>query len=368
MNLSVGIVGLPGVGKTALFSALTRRSGERGRSTMRTVPVPDERLETLARMFKPKRVVPAGVQMVDVAGLVKGASQDGGLGGQFLGQLQGVNALAIVLRCFSRPDVGLGPDPAQPLEELESILLELQLSDLSRIDKRLERTSKAAKSRDTQAQREEQILLTLRAALDDGRSARSAGVSEADLLLIKDLALSTLKSLILVANVAEADLAVLYNSELDDVNGIRGTVSAIEEAARTHDAEVAIVCAQLEAELAELEEADALEYLGSLGVTDTGLSRFIAAAYRELGLLTYYTAGDPEARAWTVRKGAKAPEAAGAIHSDIERGFIRAEVTHYDQLIEAGSAARAKELNYTRLEGKEYVMQEADVVYFRFNV
>jgi GTP-binding protein YchF len=369
MNLSVGIIGLPGAGKTTLFTALTRRNtGERGRSTMATIPVHDERLDVLARMFKPKRVVPTGVQMVDVGGLVKGASHEGGLGGQFLGQLQGVNALAIVLRCFPLPDIGFGPEAAQPVEELESILLELQLSDLARIDKRLERTAKAARGRDPQAQREEKTLLQFREALDAGRSARSAGISESDAAALKDLALSTLKSLIVVANVTEDDLATLYNPDSPDPNGIRQTVAAIESAARANDAEVAVVSAQLEAELAELDEADAAEYLASLGITETGLSRFVAAAYRELGLLTFFTAGDPEARAWTVRLGAKAPEAAGVIHSDIQRGFIRAEVTPYDRLVEAGSAARAKELGYTRLEGKEYVMQEADVVYFRFNV
>jgi GTP-binding protein YchF len=335
---------------------------------MATVPVPDERLDTLAAMFKPKRVVPAGVQMVDVAGLVKGASQEGGLGGQFLGQLQGVNALAIVLRCFPLPDVGYGPEPAHPVDDLESILLELQLSDLSRIDKRLERTAKAARGRDAQAQREEQTLLALHGALDAGKPARSAGVAEADTAALKDLALSTLKPMIFVANVAEDDLAALYNADAADLNGIRETIAAIEEAARVNDAEVAVVAAQLEAELAELDEADAREYLASLGITDTGLSRFIAAAYRELGLLTFFTAGDPEARAWTVRQGARAPEAAGVIHSDIERGFIRAEVTPYEKLVEAGSAAKAKELGYTRLEGKDYVMKEGDVVYFRFNV
>jgi|SRR5947209_358056 len=368
MNVSVGIIGLPGVGKTALFSALTRRSSGGGRSTMATVPVPDERLDTLAAMFKPKRVVPAGVQMVDVAGLVKGASQEGGLGGQFLGQLQGVTALAVVLRCFSLPDVGYGAEPAHPVEDLESILIELQLSDLSRIDRRLERTSKAARGRDAQAQREEQTLMALREALDAGRSARSAGVPEADATALKDLALSTLKPMIVVANVSEDDLSVLFNPDAPDANGIRQTLADIEAAAHANEAEVAVVAAQLESELAELDEEDAREYLASLGITDTGLSRFIGAAYRELGLLTYFTAGDPEARAWTVRQGAKAPEAAGVIHSDIERGFIRAEVTPYDKLVEAGSAAKAKELGYTRLEGKDYVMHEGDVVYFRFNV
>lgn len=369
MNVSVGIIGLAGVGKTALFKGLTHRSTSTGgRATSATVPVPDERLDVLARMVKPKRVVPAGVQFVDVAGLVKGASQEGGLGGQFLGQLQAVNALAIVLRCFDRPDIGFGPDPAQPLDDLESILLELQLSDLSRIDKRLERTSKAARGRDAQAQREEQTLLALREALDAGRSARSVGLSEADAASIKDLALSTLKPLIFVANVSEDDLGVLYNPEAPDPRGIRQTLGRIEEAARAHQAEVAVLSAQLEAELADLEEEDAREYLTSLGVESTGLSRFIAAAYRELGLLTFLTSGEPEVRAWTVRQGARAPEAAGVIHSDIERGFIRAEITPYDLLVEAGSPAKAKELGYTRLEGKDYVMREGDVVYFRFSV
>lgn len=312
--------------------------------------------------------MPTGVQFVDVAGLVKGGSQEGGLGGQFLGQLQTVNALAVVLRCFPRPDLGLGPEPAQPLDDLEAILLELQLSDLSRIDRRLERTAKAARGRDPQAQREEQTLLALREALDAGRSARSVGISESDVAQLKDLSLLTLKPLIFVANVAEEDLAVLYNPDLADPRNVRAMLDKIQQAASENQAEVAVVCAQLEAELAELEEEDALEYLSSLGVESTGMSRFIAAAYRELGLLTFLTAGEPEVRAWTVRQGARAPEAAGAIHSDIERGFIRVEVTPYEKLVEAGTPARAKELGYTRLEGKDYVMREGDVVYFRFSV
>lgn len=369
MNLSVGIIGLPGVGKTALFSALTRRSTTSGgRSTSATVPVPDERLTVLAEMVKPKRIVPTGVQFVDVAGLVRGASQEGGLGGQFLSQLQSVNALAIVLRCFSLPDIGFGPEPAHPLEDLQSILLELQLSDLSRVDRRLERTSKAARSRDSQAQREEKILLALREALDNGRSVRSAGISEADAATIKDLGLLTLRPMIFVANVSEEDLSAVSDPAAPDPSGIRETIAGLEEAAQENDAELAVIGAQLEAELAELEEEEAAEYLASLGITTTGLSRFIEAAYRELGLLTFLTAGEPEVRAWTVRQGARGPEAAGVIHSDIERGFIRVEVTPYDKLVEAGSPARAKELGFTRLEGKDYVMQEGDVVYFRFSV
>ncbi len=369
MNLTVGIIGLPDVGKSSLFTALTHQSSSgRGRGQMATVPVPDERLDKLAEMFKPKRVVNASVQMVDVSGLVRGAAKEGELGGEFLGQLQGVNVLALVLRAYARPDLGLGAEPATPVEDLESMLLELQLSDLARIEKRLERTSKAARGRDPQAQREEQTLFTLRDALNEGRSAASAGISETEAVSIKDLALSTVKPMIFVANVAEEDLAPAFNSQAEDPNGIRDVLQQLREAAEKHSGQVAVVSARLEAELAELDEADALEYLATLGLTDTGLSRFISAAYEELGLLTFFTAGDPEARAWTVRRGAKAPEAAGTIHSDIERGFIRAEVTAFDKLMEAGSAARAKELNFTRLEGKDYVMQEGDVVYFRFNV
>lgn len=368
MNVSVGIIGLPNVGKTALFSSLTRLGSGGGRSTSATVPVPDERLNVLAQMVKTKRIVPTGVQFVDVSGLVKGGSKEGGFGGQFLNQLQTVSALAIVLRCYPRPDIGFGPEPAESLADLETILLELQLSDLSRVERRLERTTKMAQQRDPQAQREERALVALRDALNEGRSARRVGISDAEALSLKDLGLLTLKPLVFVANVREEDLAPALNPSLPDPNSIRGMLDGIENAARENEAEVAVVSAQLEAELSELPEEDASEYLASLGLESTGFARFIGAAYRELGLLTFLTAGVPEVRAWTVRQGAKAPEAAGVIHSDIERGFIRVEVTPYDRLVEAGSEAKAKEQGQTRLEGKEYVMQEGDVVYFRFNV
>ena len=368
MNLSVGIIGLPGAGKTALFAALTRQSTSSGRSTTATVPVPDERLTVLETMFSPKRVVPAGVQFVDVAGLVKGGAQGGGLGGQFLSQLQSVDALAIVLRAYEMPDIGFGVQPPQPVEDLESILLELQLSDLARIERRLERTSKAARSRDAQAQREEKALQALRDALNEGRSARSVELAESDLAALKDLGLLTLKPLIFVVNVSETGLTAALNPDAVDPEGIRPLLSGIEEAARANEAEVAVVDAQLESELAELDDEDAREYLASLGIAETGLARFIRAAYDELGLITFLTAGKPEVRAWTVRRGARAPEAAGVIHSDIERGFIRVEVTPFDKLVEAGGEAKAKELGYMRLEGKDYVMREGDVVYFRFSV
>jgi ribosome-binding ATPase YchF (GTP1/OBG family) len=214
---------------------------------MATVPVPDERLEVLAQMVKPKRVVPTGVQFVDVAGLVKGEAKQGGLGGQFLGELQGVNALAIVLRGYARPDLGFGAEQSQPLQDLETILLELQLSDLARVEKRLERTAKAAQGRDPQAQREEQSLLALQEALNAGRSARSAGLSETDAATLKDLALLTLKPMIFVLNVSENDLAVLFSPEAPDPGNARQVRAEIEEAARAHEAQVAVVCAHLEA-------------------------------------------------------------------------------------------------------------------------
>lgn len=368
MNISVGIIGLPGSGKSALFNALTRLGSGGGRSTTATVPVPDERLQVLAGMVKPKRLVPAGVEFVDVSGLARGGAKEGGLGGQFLNQLQAVSALAIVLRCFAYPDLGFGVEPAQPLADLESILLELQLSDLARIERRLERVTKMAQQRDVAAQREEKTLIALRDALNEGRLARGVGITESEAAALKDLGLLTLKPLILVANIGEEDLGPAANPASPDPNDIRATLTELETAARENGAEVAIVSARLESELTELEEVDATEYLTSLGIENTGIERFIAAAYRELGVLTFLTAGEPEVRAWTVPQGSKAPEAAGTIHSDIERGFIRVEVTPYALLVQAGNPAKAKELGYTRLEGKEYVMQEGDVVYFRFNV
>lgn len=368
MNLSIGIIGLENVGKTALFRALTHGLQSSGRSNMATVPVPDERLQILADMVHPKRIVPVGVQFVDVGGVARGAAESGGLGAQFLSNLQGVDALAIVIRLYSRPDIGFGPEAPTPLEDLESILLELGLSDLGRVERRLERVTKAARGGDTAAQREESILQGLREALNEGRAARSVALSANDLAAIKDLGLLTLKPMIYVANVSEDDLAAATDPGAEDVNGVRPVLASIERVARQNGAEVAVVSAQLESELGDLPEDEAREYLEALGVRETGLSRFVHTAYRLLDLLTFFTAGEPEVRAWTVRQGARAPEAAGRIHSDIERGFIRAEVTKWDDLVAAGDPDRAKRSGVTRLEGKDYVMREGDVVYFRFNV
>jgi GTP-binding protein YchF len=368
MSVNIGIIGLDNSGKTSLFRALTHGIQASGRSNMATVPVPDERLQVLTDMCHPKRTVPTGIQFVDVGGINRGAAESGGLGAQFLSNLQGVDALAVVVRFYSRPDLGMGPEPAAPFEDLEGILLELGLSDLSRIERRLERTAKAARSGDQAAKREEEALRKIHERLDAGLPARGVELAASDLEAIKDLGLLTLKPMIYVANVAEDDLGPALDQELPDPNGVRDTLNRLRDFAGERSAEVAIVSAATEAELGDLPEEDAREYLESLGVTETGMARFVKTAYDLLGLLTFLTAGEPEVRAWTVRQGAKAPEAAGSIHSDIERGFIRAEVTAWSDLVEAGSPEAAKRAGKTRLEGKDYVMHEGDVVYFRFNV
>jgi GTP-binding protein YchF len=365
MSLNVGIIGLENTGKTSLFRALTHGNQASGRNQMATVPVPDQRLTVLTEMVHPKRTVPTGVQFVDVGGITRGANESGGLGGQFLSNLQGVDVLALVLRAYDRPDFGNGPELAQPIEELEAVLLELGLSDLARIERRLERTAKAARGGDSAAKREEELLHRIQERLDAGLPAR--GIEAQDLDSVKDLGLLTLKPIIYVANVAEDELGPALELGKDG-SASDHPVEALRRLAAERSAEVAVVSAATEAELTELPEQDAREYLESLGVNETGMGRFVQTAYDLLGLLTYFTAGEPEVKAWTVRRGAKAPEAAGAIHSDIERGFIRAEVTAWDDLIEAGSQEAAKRSGKTRLEGKDYVMREGDVVYFRFNV
>ncbi len=368
MNLAIGIIGLENTGKTALFRALTHGIQSSGRGNMATVPVPDDRLEVLANMVHPKKIAPTGIQVVDVGGVKGGAAESGGLGAQFLSNLQGIDALAVVVRFYQRSDLGFGPEAATPLDDLESILLELTLSDLSRVQKRLERATKAARSGDPSALREEDTLQKLQHALDGGMPARSVELSLTELEVIRDLGLLTLKPMIYVANVAEDDLGPALSAGMDDPNGVRPLLEQLEAAAADRQAELAVVSADTEAELGDLSEVDAREYLAAIGVTETGLNRFVHTAYGLLGWLTFFTAGEPEVKAWTVRKGAHAPEAAGRIHSDIERGFIRAEVTSWEDLIQAGSPEAAKRAGKTRLEGKEYVMQEGDVVYFRFNV
>lgn len=368
MSLGIGIIGLENSGKTSLFRALTHGVQASGRSAIATVPVPDDRLRVLTEMVHPKRTVPTGVQFVDVGGVTTGASEGRGLGPQFLSNLQGVDALALVLRAYSRPDIGLGPEPPTAVEDLQSLLLELGLSDLGRIQKRLERTTKAARGGDMQAKREEEVLLKMQERLDQGLPARGPDIAASDLEGVKDLGLLTLKPMIYVANVAEDDLSPALDGSLSDSAGVQGVLRQLTEIGNERGAKVAAVSAAMEAELAELPEEDAREYLESMGVSETGIDRFVHAAYGLLDLITVFTAGEPEVKAWTARNGARAPEAAGRIHSDIERGFIRAEVTSWEELVEAGSPEAAKRAGKTRLEGKEYVMREGDVVYFRFNV
>lgn len=368
MSLNAGIIGLENTGKSSLFRALTQGVQASGRAQMATVPVPDERLRVLAGMVKPKRVVPTGIQFVDVGGVTRGASEGAGLGAQFLSNLQGVDVLALVLRCYDRPDFGSGPEPATPLEDLDSVLLELGLSDLSRVQRRLERASKAARGGDFSAKREQTLLSRLQERLDAGLPARGADIPASDLASIPDLGLLTLKPVIYVANVAEDELGEALGGSGERGSGIAGVVARLNGHAAQRNAEVAIVSAAIEADLADLSDEDGAEYLTALGVSETGMGRFVKTAYDLLGLLTFFTAGEPEVKAWTVRRGAKAPEAAGQIHSDIQRGFIRAEVTAWDDLIASGSPDAAKRSGKMRLEGKEYGMREGDVVHFRFNV
>jgi ribosome-binding ATPase len=362
--LRAGIVGLPNVGKSTLFNAVVANAKAQAANfpfctiepNVGVVAVPDERLQVLSDISSSAEIVPARVEFVDIAGLVKGASQGEGLGNQFLANIREVDAIVHVVRCFENDDIIHVAGSVDPVRDIEVIDLELALSDLAQIEKRIDRTRKQAKtSKDAQA--ELPVLERLVAVLNEGKQARQVVLTEEEEEFIKPLGLLTRKPVIYAANVSEDDLA----SGNDWVEQVRAV-------AKPDNAQVVIVSAQVEAELVELPDEDRAEFLESLGVEEGGLKSLIRATYELLGLRTYFTTGPKETRAWTIRAGMLAPQAAGVIHTDFERGFIRAETVAYNDLVTTGSMGAAKEKGLVRSEGKEYTVQEGDVMLFRFNV
>ena len=366
--MKLGIVGLPNVGKSTLFNSLTKAGAESANYPFCTIDpnvgvetVPDERLNVLGEMYHTKKIIPAAIEFVDIAGLVKGASKGEGLGNQFLANIREVDAIVHVVRCFENSNIVHVDGSINPLRDIETINLELIFSDLEILERRISKVSKVARN-DKSAAKELGLLNKVKAHLEDGKLAKTFEEvdDEEEQAWLESYNLLTYKPVIYAANVSEDDLA-------DDAANNEG-VQAVREYAKGEQSEVFVVCAEIEAEISELDDDEKKMFLEDLGLKESGLEKLIKASYKLLGLISYLTAGEPEVRAWTITEGTKAPQAAGKIHSDFERGFIRAEVVSYDDLIACGSHTAAKEKGLIRLEGKDYVVKDGDIMLFRFNV
>lgn len=364
MALTAGIVGLPNVGKSTLFNAITKAGALAANYPFATidpnvgiVDVPDERLNKLTELVQPKKTVPTGFEFTDIAGIVKGASKGEGLGNKFLSHIREVDAICQVVRAFEDDNVTHVSGQVNPIDDIEVINLELILADLESVDKRIPRVEKMARQKDKDAMKEVATLTKLKEAFENNTPARAIELNDDDKEIIKHMHLLTMKPMLYVANVSEEDL-LEGNKYLDEIKAF----------ASNEGSEVIVVCAKIEEEIATLEDDEKDMFLEDLGLDKSGLDKLINTSYNLLGLATYFTAGVQEVRAWTFKKGMTAPECAGIIHTDFQKGFIRAEVVSYDDLLEHGSEAEAKEAGKVRLEGKEYIMKDGDVVHFRFNV
>ncbi len=364
--MKLGIVGLPNVGKSTLFNAITKAGAESANYPFCTidpnigiVAVPDERLDALAVMYKPKKITPTAIEFVDIAGLVRGASKGEGLGNKFLAHIREVDAIVHVVRCFEDGNIVHVEGSVDPMRDIETIHMELIFSDMDAIEKRIDRTRKSMKGGDKKFAAELELQEKIKETLDSGRLVRSMSLTAEEKEIVDGLFLLTSKPLLYCANVSEDNLADIESNP---------HVLRVREAAKEEKAEVIVICARVEEEISQLEEEDRLVFLQELGLKESGLHQLVKASYSLLGLISYLTAGEPEVRAWTIQKGTKAPQAAGKIHTDFERGFIRAEIVAYNDLMRCGTYAAARDQGLVRSEGKEYVMKDGDITLFRFNV